>query len=171
MPVFRFRFLLVLLAGGFFAHPAASDTAAIIPIHLLIVFHTSLVLPEIVKNRRLVSCCMSCCIFLKKGFFCETFSRGKKESFPKTGKKNRINTDFFSIHAVLTIGPPGGIRTPQKKRKNAGFITFFDFCVAFRVAYCQKIHLRDLLLCLLHRKRCTDRHGATPIPTTILPVP
>ena len=118
MPVFRFRFLLVLLAGGFFAHPAASDTAAIIPIHLLIVFHTSLVLPEIVKNRRLVSCCMSCCIFLKKGFFCETFSRGKKESFPKTGKKNRINTDFFSIHAVLTIGPPGGIRTPGLQNRN-----------------------------------------------------
>ena len=69
------------------------------------------------------------------------------------------------------FGPPGGIRTPQKKRKNAGFITFFDFCVAFRVAYCQKIHLRDLLLCLLHRKRCIDRHDAAPIPTTILPVP
>lgn len=167
MPFFRFRFLLVLLAGGFFAHPAASDTAAIIPIHLLLVFHTSLVLLEIVKNRRLVSCC----IFLKKGFFCEIFSRRKKENFPKTEKKNRINTEFFSIHAVLTFGPPGGIRTPQKKRKNAGFITFFDFCVAFRVAYCQKIHLRDLLLCLLHRKRCTDRHGAAPIPTTILPVP
>lgn len=109
MPFFRFRFLLVLLAGGFFAHPAASDTAAIIPIHLLLVFHTSLVLPEIVKNRRPVSCCMSCCIFLKKGFFCETFSRRKKENFPKTEKKNRINTEFFSIHAVLTFGPPGGM--------------------------------------------------------------
>ena len=120
MPVFRFRFLLVLLAGGFFAHPAASDTEAIIPIHLLIVFHTSLVLPEIVKNRRLVSCCMSCCIFLKKGFFCETFSRRKKENFPKTEKKNRINTEFFSIHAVLTFGPPGGMPVRQSRPGTRG---------------------------------------------------
>ena len=118
MPFFRFRFLLVLLAGAFFVHPAASDTAAIIPIHLLIVFHTSLVLPEIVKNRRPVSCCISCCIFLKKGFFCEIFSRRKKENFPKTEKKNRINTEFFSIHAVLTFGPPGGIRTPGLQNRN-----------------------------------------------------
>lgn len=123
MPFFRFRFLLVLLAGAFFVHPAASDTAAIIPIHLLLVFHTSLVLLEIVKNRRPVSCCISCCIFLKKGFFCETFSRRKKENFSKIEKKNRINTDFFSIHAVLTIGPPGGMPVRQSRPGTRGLPT------------------------------------------------
>ena len=57
-------------------------------------------------------------LFFEKRLFLRNFFPQKKENFSKIEKKNRINTDFFSIHAVLTIGPPGGIRTPGLQNRN-----------------------------------------------------